>query len=231
MAMTYEKGDNIEVVVMTDEQFEYKWSYNTPAEKRRMVNRIKAEVRSSLEYEDYIMFLRQNVGMDACAFFNNMSKQTNKKVRIEVHHTPLTIDDIVKLVLDKRIMVGEEINDLQIAKEVAKIHYNNQVGLIPLSKTVHEVVHNNTEKLVIPMHMIFGDYVRFLAEYEDALNLDENKPIRKKIEQMIERTKDLNADSFDCLKTKFTYIKVDGYNLPVKIEDEEEIKKQLKNVA
>ena len=54
MAMTYEKGDNIEVVVMTDEQFEYKWSYSTPAEKRRMVNRIKAEVRSSLEYEDYI---------------------------------------------------------------------------------------------------------------------------------------------------------------------------------
>ena len=231
MALSYEKSDDIEVVVLTDEKFEYKWSYNTPNEKRRLVNRIKGEVRTSLEYEDYIMFLRQNVGMDACAFFNSISKKTNKRVRIEVHHTPLTIDDIVKLVLDKRILCGEEINDLMIAREVAKIHYNNQVGLIPLSKSLHEVVHSNNEKLVIPMHMIFGDYVKFLAEYEDALNLDENKNIKKKIELMIERTKDLNAESFDCLKTKFTYIKVDGYELPVKIEDEEEIKKQLKGVA
>lgn len=229
MAISYDKNDNIEVVVMKDvPEMEYVLTVNTDAEKDRVIKRIERIVRGSGEYRDYIAFLRQNIGMDACAFFNNVSKETNRKIRIEVHHAPLTLYDIVKIVLEKYIQTGEVLDDLMIAEEVTKIHYNNQVGLIPLSKTLHEVVHNS-EKLTLPMYMIFGDYSKFLREYEPYWEND--KAITKKIELMIKRTKELNSGSFDVLKEKFTYIKVDGFELPVKIEDENEVQEEVKKSA
>lgn len=229
MAVSYQKNDNIEVVVMKDvPEMEYSVSVNTDNEKHRLITRIERIVRSSGEYRDYIAFLRQNIGMDACAFFNNVSKQTNRKIKIEVHHAPLTLYDIVKIVLEKYIQTGEVLDDLMIAEEVVKIHYNNQVGLIPLSKTLHEVVHNS-EKLTLPMYMIFGNYTKFLREYEEYWEND--KAIRTKIELMVKRTKELNSGSFDVLKERFTYIKVDGFELPVKIEDENEVQEEVKKSA
>lgn len=229
MAVSYEKKPNIEVMIIKDvPEMEYHTSVSTDNEKNRLIKRIERIVRSSGEYRDYITFLRQNIGMDACAFFNNVTKQTNRKIKIEVHHVPLTLYDIVKIVLEKYIQTGEQLDDLLIAEEVTKIHYNNQVGLIPLSKTLHEVVHNS-EKLTIPMYMIFGNYTKFLREYEEYWKDD--KAITQKIELMIKRTKELNENSFDVLKEKFTYIKVDGFELPVKIEDEEEIQQEVKKSA
>lgn len=229
MSVSYQKKDNIEVVVIKDvPEMEYTVSVGTDAEKDRLIKKIERIVRGSGEYRDYIAFLRQNIGMDACAFFNNVTKQSNRKLKIEVHHAPLTLYDIVKIVLEKYIQTGEVIDDLMIAEEVVKIHYNNQVGLIPLSKTLHEVVHNS-EKLTIPMYMIFGNYTKFLREYEQYWEKD--KAIKKKIELMVKRTKELNSGSFEVLKEKFTYIKVDGFELPVKIEDEDEVQEEVKKSA
>ena len=77
--------------------------------------------------------------------------------------------------------------------------------------------------------MIFGNFTKFLREYEEYWKDD--KSISTKIELMIKRTKEIKEDSFDVLKEKFTYIKVDGFELPVKIEDEEEVKTELKKSA
>ena len=44
---------------------------------------------------------------------------------------------------------------------------------------------------------------------------------------MIENTRALNDNSFDVLKEKFTYITVDGFEMPVKIEDKAEVKKTV----
>lgn len=229
MSVSYDKSSNIEVVVMKDvPEMEYKVSVATDNEKVRLIKKIERIVRSSGEYRDYISFLRQNVNMDACAFFNNVTKQTNRKIKIEVHHAPLTLYDIVKIVVEKYIQTGEQLDDLLIAEEVTKIHYNNRVGLIPLSKTLHEVVHSS-DKLTIPMYMIFGNYTKFLREYEEYWKDD--KSITQKIETMIKRTKELNEHSFDVLKERFTYIKVDGFEVPVKIEDAGDVENEVKKSA
>lgn len=226
MAVSYQKEDNIEVVVLENVQMEYTFHTKTETEKDRLIKRIEKEVRASMEYADYINFLKQNIGMDACAFFNSINKRSNRKIRIEVHHAPLTLYDIVKIVLEKRLAAGEEINDLLIAEEVCRIHYNNQVGLIPLCKTLHEVIHNSN-KLTIPMYMIYGDYKNFLKEYGKYYDWEKDKGIKKKIELMIERTKELNESSFDVLKANFTYIKVDGFEMPVRLEDEKEVQNEV----
>lgn len=217
------KSNNIEILDIDEpEEMSYQYGYKTGTEKRKLINRIKKICRSSMEYKDYIAFLRDNVGMDACAFFNNISKERNKKIRIEVHHAPLCLEDIVKTVLNKYEGEGIPINDLMIAEEVMKNHYQNLVGLIPLSKTLHEVVHNS-DKLVIPAYMIYGDYKKFLEEYGEYAD-----DCIEKIEQMIEVTKELKKDSFDCLENKFTYLNVDGFTIPTRIEDSDNSKEVTK---
>lgn len=227
-----EEKENIEVVVMDNPgEFEFTESYTTDTEKEAIVKHTEALVRSSMEYGDYIAYLRANVGMDACAFFNNISKANNKKIRIEVHHAPLTLYDISKLVLDRAIRTGDEVNCMLLAEQVTEIHYMNQVGLIPLSKTLHEVVHNS-DKLVIPLYMIYGDFRAFLDMFAEELDMKENANIRAKVERAIEQTKELNYHSFDILKEKFTYIDVDGFQMPVKVEDKKDVENTVeKNKA
>ena len=212
---------NIEIVEVKDIPDDgYHVSISTDKEKERFIKRIERIVRKSGEYRDYIQFLRQNLDMDSCAFFNNVTKKTNSKIRIEVHHEPLTLYDIVKILTEKYLQTGEEIDDLLIAEEVTRIHYTNQVGLIPLSKTLHEVVHNSN-KLTIPMYMISGNFMAFLRENEEYWQ--EDKAIVKKLELLFTRTKEINESSFDVLKEKFVYLKVDGFELPVKIGDKDDV--------
>ena len=67
----------------------------------------------------------------------------------------------------------------------------------------------------------------FIAKQEEKLELKENKPIRDKIQRVIDQTRELNEHSFDILKEKFTYIDVDGFQMPVKIEDKKEIEEKI----
>ena len=53
--------------------------------------------------------------------------------------------------------------------------------------------------------------------------------MKAKIQKIIEQTRELNDKSFDVLKEKFTYITVDGFEMPVKIEDKEEAEKEVTN--
>ena len=229
MTAVDKENDNIEVMVIDNPgEYEYQENYETDTEKEAIVKQAEALCRASMEYSDYIAYLRSNVGMDACAFFNNISKANSKKIRIEVHHAPLTLFDIIKLVLDRAIRTGDEINPMLLAEEATRIHYMNQVGLIPLSKTIHEVVHKS-DKLVIPMYMVYGDFRAFLENFSEELEMKENSHIKAKIQKMIDQTRELNDKSFDVLKEKFTYITVDGFEMPVKIEDKEEAEKEVTN--
>ena len=228
MSLQYDKNNEIEVVVVSESEIpdatpEQKITL-TDREKDKFIKKVEKIVRISGEYRDCTAFLRQYIGMDKCAFFNNISKATNKKIKIEIHHEPLTLYDICDIIVTKWMAAGQVLNDLLVAEEVAELHYEDQVGLIPLSKTLHEVVHNS-DKLVIPMYMIYGDYLKFLKENEDYWV--DNKRIKKKIERMIQQTKELTDKSFDALDVKFTYIKCDGFEMPVKILDEEEVKTEV----
>lgn len=213
------KNGNIEIVVVKEvPEALYREGIGTDVEKVQLIKRIEQIVRSSGEYQDYTYFLRKNMDMDSCAFFHNISKATGSKVRIEIHHAPLTLFDIASIVLERAIEEGDEIDDLLLAEEVTEAHYNNLVGLIPLSKTLHELAHpKKGDPLVIPLYMIYGDYLGFLSKYKPYW--ENNEVIKKKLDNFVEQTKQLKTSDYDMLKEKFTYIKVDGFEMPVKIED------------
>ena len=105
------------------EDMEYTVLLNTERDKEKFIRRVEKVVRSSMEYRDYIAFLKEYVDMSHCAFFTGVENGNGSRVRIEIHHEPLTLFDIVKVVVDKHIKEGIPLNDLFIADEVMKIHY------------------------------------------------------------------------------------------------------------
>lgn len=199
---------------------EYSIDFQNPKEKLKFIKRVKGIIRGSKEYKDYIRFLKDNVNMRQCAMFPKIKQETGTKVSIEIHHGPLPLHDIVRIVLNKQMDEGKPISDLGVADEVMELHYNNMVGLVPLSKTIHAVI-TNSDKIVIPLTLFYGDYKKFLDEYQDYIEDD----ILTRLEKMVKETKELTSGNFEALETKYEYINVDGYELPQKIDLSDEIAK------
>jgi len=91
---------------------DYTVQFRSDKDRVKFVKRIEKIVRSSLEYKDYIAFLKDNVDMTACRFFNNVDGLDNRRIKIEIHHEPLTLYDIVNVVVEKWIVEGIPLNDL-----------------------------------------------------------------------------------------------------------------------
>lgn len=205
------------------EDMEYITIINNDKDKSKYIKRCENIIRASTEYRDYIAFLKEHVDMNRCAFFQNVSSEDTKRVKIEIHHEPFTLYDYVEVIVNKYISEGLPLNDLRISDEVMELHYNNQVGLIPLSKTIHEVIHNST-KIVIPLNMVYGDYASFLSSPEYESYVEE---LYDKLESKINATKNLTKESFDALMKEFTYIEMKD----VKAVEKQEIKTEKANVA
>ena len=117
------------------EDMEYTVTLNNAKDKVKFIKRCERTIRSSMEYRDYISYLKEYVDMNHCAFFNNVENGNGNRVRIEIHHEPFTLYDITNVVLNRFLKDGIPLNELYIADEVMKLHYENMVGLIPLSKS------------------------------------------------------------------------------------------------
>lgn len=207
------------------EDMQYTPIINNEKDKSKFIKRCEKIIRATQEYRDYINFLKEHVDMDRCAFFQNVSIADTKRVKIEIHHEPFTLYDYVAVVVDRFLAEGLPLNDLLIADEIMELHYNNKVGLIPLSKTIHEVIHNSN-KIVIPLNMVYGDYAGFLSspEYEGCPYLDD---LYDKLEVKIDATKNLTKESFDALMKEFTYIEMKD----VPAVEKQETKTDITNVA
>ena len=79
------------------ESMEYQVNLITEKDKIKFIKTVEKLVRASLEYRNYIDFLKENVGLDSCIFFQKITAGSNskKRIKIEIHHEPLTLFDIV----------------------------------------------------------------------------------------------------------------------------------------
>ena len=175
----------------------------------KLIESIKSLCRVSLEYKDLIAYLRKYVNMDECTFLNNFKAGT-KKGMIEIHHSPFTLHDIVDIVMKKQEDEMGYIDDFLVAEEVMRLHYSGLVGLIPLSVTCHQLVHDR--KLTVPLWCVYGRFVEFTKTYYDwipdpvliALNED------IKLSQKYRDNPELLREANSILDVKFVYLDVEG---------------------
>lgn len=178
--------------------------------EKELVKYLKAverSVRGSFEYKEMIKYLRTNFNMTQSSFLD-LSMEDLNKLKIEIHHDPFSLYDLCSIILRKRRAYHENLDVEATAQEVMMRHYNLMVGLIPLSTTEHELVHNSF--LFVPTNKVFGNYKKFVELYKDFI-LPEEMDILKEIEAYTEAYND--AEAKKLFESNYVYIDT-GRQLP-----------------
>lgn len=174
---------------------------------KKYINDIERIVRSSREYKVYIQYLRNFMDMNTSLFSPNVNNIQTTKIKIEIHHTPFTLFDITLSVFNKRSANGESLNAFLVAKEVAYLHYFLYVGLIPLSKTEHKLVHN--QSLLVPIDKVLGRYNEFIEMYREYIPAD----AMERFNIYSEMTEQYDyGENIRILSIEPTYIQYEGNN-------------------
>lgn len=203
------KKEVIKVNEIPDYDYE-DYDLNNPKEFPKYIATIEKICRNSFEYKQYIKFLREHAGMNKCSFMENVSNADNYKIKIEIHHEPLTLFDIVIAVYNKCNALRESLNEFLIAKEVIYNHYKTNIGLIPLAETIHELVHN--QYLFVPTDKVFGVYKNFINIYKDFIEPETLENI--KTAEEVSKHYNFN-DAKKLIETSVLYIDPSGaYKMP-----------------
>ena len=188
-------------------------------DRDKFIKRIERIVRQSYEYRELINFLKEEMDFDHCLLLSNLDIHS---VKIELHHDPLRLYDVVDTIVRKHEkLYGDNISIFDISNEVMEIHYKGLIPLVPITETVHELVHAG--EVFIPIQLIsqggFGNWRSFCSEYRTYMSPDLVKRLRDYINMS---DKVINDYSVPILERRYTYLKVDGMSLPRRISDDTE---------
>lgn len=179
---------------------------------------VEKVVRNSFEYRQLIKFFKNKLDMNKCAFYERVVNEPVdgsrfNKIAIHIHHDPLTLYDITRIVFKKRMTLGEIVDEQVTAKEIMLLHYNLMIGLIPLAETVHELVHN--QYLFIPTTRVFGFYRDFLEMYKDYVPED----IKENMNSIETATAMYDNSDLKILETHILYTNLENSKSLPKYED------------
>lgn len=155
----------------------------------KFIRRVEKLVRSNPDYKMYLDFLRDERGLDKCAYFPNV---TSHRAEIQLHHVLSNLYTICVTVANRLMSTGNKVSSFILADEVIKLHLEDKIALVPLSTTVHELVHLN--QIRIPKSQIYGHYALYyeqhepyMDDYERAIYKDNEKFLtvdRKDVQQL-----------------------------------------------
>lgn len=174
-----------------------------------LTKKMETYCRGSMEYGDLISYLRKYVNMDQCTFFTNF-KPGKKRGSIEIHHCPFTLFSLVDIVMRKHEELYGYIDEFDVCEEVMRLHYSGLVGLIPLSITCHQLVHQ--DKLDVPLWCVYGRFVEFTKRYYKWITDDELASLNEQVKTSRKFKEDPLAlkENLEILQVKFLYLDVDG---------------------
>jgi len=167
------KKDDIEIVkidVGNPDTFNYHfYEFEDEKKLKRYIKSIESLVRSSIEYKGYIKYLKEEQDLTSCKFLSNVDCKDMKGVSIEFHHYPFNLYEITDTILKKQTdFYAHSTNTFELANEVMRIHYENMIGLVPLTKTVHELAHNG--EVFINLNLVYGNVKKFIEDYNEYIS-------------------------------------------------------------
>lgn len=126
---------------------------------KKFVNVTKSIIRKTVEYNTWVNYIKYSLGYNYCSF----TREVSSEVTIDLHHHPISLENIVRMVIDKMLITEGKVTTLDVAKHVLKLHYDNNVGYILLARTIHEKFHNGFLK--IPIEFVHGNWTYLLENY------------------------------------------------------------------
>ena len=141
---------------------------------RKFIKNIESLVRTSREYKNYIEQLRTNFShLNQDAVMGNISTLDTD---LEFHHYPFTLYDICEIVVMKGAADQKYESSFSAAKKIMDLHYKNIIGLVPLTKTNHELAHDG--KIFLSTKQIFGNWEEFYNQYLKYISVENKNKIK-----------------------------------------------------
>lgn len=166
--------------------------------------------RKSRTYKSYKSYL-MSMGLDRCQVIGNIQ---DGMANIEMHHNFLTIYDITILISQHILNTVSRCTTFDIVALLMQEHRNNNIPIVMLSETVHQLYHDNPD-FYIPISMTFGKWWDLLIKYRYGITLDIAYKVVKYI-QNCQRNNELNSVEFfklsDDIKNWGEYNEYNYYN-------------------
>ena len=137
---------------------------------RSFLKNCEQRFRSSVTYKNYKSFLI-GLGMDRCQVHGFIHADM-EGVDIEMHHAILTLFDIALLISEHLLNTVGYITTFDIVQALKEEHKNNNIGLVMLSKTPHQVYHAAAGDFYIHPEMVFGRWPILIEKYKFGLTQD-----------------------------------------------------------
>lgn len=197
-------------------------------ERKKFIKDVESRVRRSFEYKKFIAYIRDYMQLNQDAFLEGVNNKESYGIKIEIHHYPFTLYDIVEIILNKRSYYKESLSVNMVAKEVMQCHYKMIVGLISLSETTHELNHNG--RLFIPVDKILGRYKVFINYYKPFIEPYMLETIERIEKYSTEKHSNI-LDTNIIKENKISYdIKDNRYALPAPEQMNVQLIEQMKTI-
>lgn len=134
---------------------------------KKFLDNAISRFRTSRTYKNYKSYL-MSLGMDRCQILGNIDENM---ADIEMHHNFLTIFDIALMITEHTIKTKGFITTFDLVLLLKEEHKNNRIPLVMLTKTVHQLYHQN-EDFVIPAQYCFGYWQDLLIKYNKGITRD-----------------------------------------------------------
>jgi len=186
----------------------------TDPENTKLVKAFEKMARNSLEYKNYFYYLKHNMDFRNCAYLPHIRTGIGD-IHIELHHAIFTLFDITKVVICKHIEDHGYADEFSVAEEVMKLHYENMVALIPLSPTIHELVHS--QSIDIHPNIVYGYWKEFIRQYRKYFTDDIEMKTRE-----LEKWEGVPTDRIPkVLEVKYTFLQYQGLPMYQKLSIED----------
>lgn len=181
--------------------------------RTRFIKDIERIIRTSLEYRNFIKYLKTDAMLNYCTIMNKLPSEIQNSIKIEFHHHPITLYDIVDTKIKKYFDNNKEgelkVTRLIIANEVMLEHYLGLIGLIPLTISMHQLAHAG-QNILKPKDVV-GNYTEWIKQ--NALHIDHH--ILKRVEEFINLPEEVVVENIK------EYFKLDS-SLFMALEDKSE---------
>ena len=135
---------------------------------RSFLKNAESMFRASAYYKLYKSYLIEYLGINRCQVFGNV---TVDDATIELHHNVIGLFDMCLLITWHTVNTVGYITTYDLVQMLIEEHMNNNVGIVFLSKTAHQLYHHNNEGF-IPPEMTFGKWWELLSKYRYGITYD-----------------------------------------------------------
>lgn len=137
---------------------------------RVFLKNCESRFRHSITYTNYKGYLI-DIGMNRCQVHGYITSDM-EGVSIEMHHAILTLFDICLLITEHMLNTVGYVTTFDVVQALKEEHKANNIALVMLSKTPHQMYHAESSQFFIHPSMCFGNWPKLLEKYKLGLTQD-----------------------------------------------------------